>query len=249
MRLNQKTALITGGGTGIGKATAELFSREGARVAILGRRRQPLEMVANNIHRRGGEAIALPGDVRKASDCGRAVKKTLEKFGTIDILVNNAGVFSETDPRKTSEKDWDKIIGINLKGSYLMTQQSITVMLKRGKGSIVNISSILGLIAMPGTFVYNASKGGMIALTRSIAIDYAREGIRCNCVCPGGVETPMLEKELKSPEGRKFLNEMHPMGRMGQPLDVAYAILYFASDESSWVTGAILPVDGGYTAH
>ena len=248
LRLKDKVAIITGGGTGIGEATALLFAEEGAKLVLMGRRKQPLDKVATQIKQKGRDALSVSGDVSRANDCQRVITSTMKNWGKIDILINNAAVYWETFPHNTPENEWDKILDINLKGTYLITKSVIPTMLSQKKGSIVNISSILGMIAMQGCFAYNTSKGGIIAFTRSVAIDYAKEGIRCNCICPGGVETPMLAKELKTRKGRKALNEMHPIGRMGQPIDVAYAILYFASDESSWVTGSVLAVDGGYTA-
>jgi len=248
MRLRDKVALITGSGSGIGEATARLFASEGASVVLTGRRGNALSKTADRIDIKGRNVSIIRGDVRKSKDCEKVVRETIRRFGRLDILVNNAGVFWETDLTKVRESEWDTIVDTNLKGCYLMSRYAVPVMLRQNSGSIVNISSILGVIAMPNSFAYNASKGGVVNLTRSIAIDYAKKGIRCNCVCPGGVDTPMLAHEIKTKEGRDFLNNMHPMGRMGKPEDVAYAALYFASDESSWVTGSILAVDGGYTA-
>lgn len=248
MRLKDKVAIITGGGTGIGEATARLFTQQGAKVIIMGRRKDLLEKTAREIGERGGEITAIPGDVRKSSDCTAVVKETLNKYGKLDILVNNAGIARWGNALESTEELWDTVLDTNLKGLFFMTQSALAEMKKKKRGVIVNISSILGLIAMPDSAAYNASKGGVVMFTKSVAIEYAREGIRCNCICPGGVDTDMLREDTGTEEGRRAMNEMHPMGRMGEPIDIANAILFLASEESSWITGTVLPVDGGYTA-
>lgn len=253
MRLKDKIAIITGAGTGIGRACAELFAAEGARVALAGRRRERIDQVAAAIRSRGGQALAVEADISRAGDVGRLVEKTLGEFGGIHILVNSAGVLFIGTAEETSEGDWDSVLDINLKGTFLVSRAVLPAMRRAGGGSIVNISSILGLVGMKNRAAYAASKGGVTLLTKAMALDHAGEGIRVNCICPAIVETELLTElwsRAPDPEAlRRARTEQLPLGRIGTPRDVAAMALFLASAESSWVTGGAFPVDGGYTAY
>jgi NAD(P)-dependent dehydrogenase (short-subunit alcohol dehydrogenase family) len=253
MRLKDRVALVTGGGTGIGGATALLFAREGAKVAVTGRRKGPLEETVSAIGAAGGKAIMVEGDVSKAGDATEMVKKTLDAFGRLDILVNNAGVnYRPGGTVGTDEDGWDVVMDINAKGIYLVSRAAVPEMRSGTGGSIINIASIFGLVGSVEAVAYCASKGAVVNMTRSMALDLAGKKIRVNCICPGVVDTPMarewIEKQGNTKAVAKELSALHPLGRMGEPEDIANACLFLASDEASWVTGAILPVDGGFTA-
>lgn len=253
MRLKDRVALVTGGGTGIGRATALLFAREGARVAVTGRRKGPLEETVSAVESAGGKAIMVKGDVSKAGDATEMVKKTLDAFGRLDVLVNNAGVnYRPSGTVETDEDGWDVVMNINVKGIYLVSRAAVPEMRSGIGGSIINIASVFGLVGSAEAVAYCASKGAVINMTRSMALDLAGKKIRVNCICPGVVDTPMarewIEKQDDAKAMAKELSALHPLGRMGEPEDIANACLFLASDEASWVTGAILPVDGGFTA-
>ncbi len=242
MKLANKVAIVTGGSRGIGKATAKLFAQEGANVVITAKNSTRLENSAKEL-----DVIGLAGDIRKNQDVENIVKKTLEKFGKIDILVNNAGIFPEIKPlHKISENEWNEVIDVNLNGQFRFTKSVIPHMMEKG-GCIINVSSDAGLKSFENfeADAYSASKAALILLTKAWAIEYARYKIRINCVCPGVVETDMTLPYLKTESDRAITVADHPIGRIGLPEDVANAILYFASENSSWVTGAILPIDGG----
>jgi NAD(P)-dependent dehydrogenase (short-subunit alcohol dehydrogenase family) len=246
MRLEGKVAIITGGSRGIGKATAKLFTQEGAGVTITAKDSTRLQDAAKEI----GNVFSVSGDIRNESDVQNVVKKTIEKFGKIDILVNNAGIFPQIKPlHKISEKEWNDVIDINLTGQFRFTKFVIPHMEKNG-GCIINVSSDAGLKAFENfeADAYTASKGALVLLTKAWAIEYAKYKIRVNCVCPGIVETDMTRPYLGSQSEREMAASEHPIGRIGTPEDVAKAILYFASDDSSWATGAVLPLDGGAAA-
>ncbi len=252
MRLKDKVALVTGGGTGIGRATALVFAKEGAKVAVTGRRKEPLEETVSEIESSGRQAIVVQGDVSVAKDAAEMVNKTVKAFGRLDILVNNAGVsYKPGGMVETDEDGWDVVMDINAKGVFLVSRYA-TPELEKTRGNIINIGSIFGLLGYPKVIAYCASKGAVVNLTRSMALDLAEKGIRVNCICPGVVETAMVRGWIErsdNPEAlTKELEADHPIGRLGQPEDIAYAHLYLASDEASWVTGAVLSVDGGYTA-
>src|SRR5712671_3162364 len=252
MRLKNKVALITGGTSGIGKAVAELFAREGAKVAITGRNESRGHAVTAGILESGGKAIFLRTDVRKADECKRAVDETLRSFERLDILFNNAGVFYPQNALECSEEEWDLQIDINLKGTFLMSKYALPPMMSQGRGVIINNSSGWGLVGGDRAVAYCASKGGVVLLTKAMAVDHGRQGIRVNCICPGDVDTPMLleDAKLRGLDWKTYLAgcENRPMGRIGTPDEIAKAVLFLASDDSSFMTGAALVVDGGGTA-
>jgi NAD(P)-dependent dehydrogenase (short-subunit alcohol dehydrogenase family) len=252
-RLKGKTALITGGGTGIGRAIALAFSREGASVVIAGRRRDKLQEVVTEISRQGGEALACECDVAQSRDAERTVREAVQRFGRLDILVNNAGALSVSTIETISEDDWDRLMSVNLKGPFLMSRAALPEFRKAGGGAIVNIGSILGLVAMKARAAYTASKGGVTMLTKAMALDHAHENIRVNCICPSIVETELVSKLFEAGSAGEELRRTRiaqiPIGRMGRPMDVADMAVFLASDESSWVTGVAIPLDGGLSAY
>ena len=251
MRLENKVAIVTGGGTGIGAAIAETFAREGARVAVTGRRKEVLAEVVDRIAAAGGHALALPGSVTDEADVQRAVQSTVATFGRVDVLVNNAGSALHAGPlHETPDAAWNEIIDVFLTSVFRFSRAVIPQMLRQGGGgAIVNIGSVLGLKASAGFPVhpYAAAKAGVAMLTRTIAMQYAKDHIRCNCVAPAITETPLTAPRLRDPAARRALESVHPLG-LGAPEDVARAVLYLASDEARWTTGVILPVDGGILA-
>lgn len=243
MRLKDKVAIITGAGSGIGRATAILFANEGASVVIATRSDNGKDTAAM-IKERGKNALFVKTGVSKEASVKAMVAKAVKAYGRVDILVNNAGVLKTGDVAQTDEKVWDEMIDINLKGMFLCSKHVIPFMRKHARGSIVNIASEAGTTGVPGLAVYGASKGGVINFTRAVAIDYARVGIRVNSVSPGPIDTPMLQRLGKV----ESFGKMTPLGRVGMPSEVAQVILFLASDESSYVTGANYAVDGGDTA-
>ncbi|MDH3257301.1 MAG: SDR family oxidoreductase [Nitrospinota bacterium] len=245
MRLKEKTAIITGGGTGIGLACARLFAQEGARVAIFGRRQDRLDQAQKEI---GDAALAVQGDITKEKDTARLVETTVKQLGQVDILINNAGIFGGGPIHETDDAVWDQTFNINMRGVFQLTRKVLPQMIAQGSGSIIHISSILGMIAVPQTAAYNASKGALNQFSKSIAVEYGAQGIRSNSLCPGMIETEMTE-ELRN--DKALMAEWikgYPLGRFGKPEEVAQACLFLASDESAFITGATLPIDGGYTA-
>ena len=252
MRLQGIAALITGGTSGIGEATAALFSREGAQVAIAGRNLERGQNLVREIEDAGGRAIFLQCDVRSAEHCRRAVENTLRAFGHLDVLFNNAGVYYPHTALECTEEEWDLQIDINLKGTFLMSKYALPAMIARGRGVIINNSSGWGIVGGDAAVAYCASKGGVVLLTKAMAIDHGRQGIRVNCICPGDVDTPMLPDDARR-RGLKWEDYLagaanRPMGRIGTPEEIAKAVLFLASDDSSFMTGAALVVDGGGTA-
>ncbi len=252
MRLPDKVALITGGTSGIGEATALLFSQEGARVAITGRSLERGQKLAGKIEAAGGQAIFLQSDVRSAEQCRRAVDETLKAFGRLDVLFNNAGIYYPHTALDCTEEEWDQQIDVNLKGTFLMSKYVLPAMIEQGGGVIINNSSGWGLVGGDAAVAYCASKGGVVLLTKAMAIDHGRQGIRVNCICPGDVDTPMLPEDARM-RGLKWQDYLagaanRPMGRVGTSDEIARAVLFLASDDSSFMTGAALVVDGGGTA-
>ncbi len=248
MRLNGKVALITGGGSGIGKASCLLFAREGAKVVVVDLRKETAEATAKEI---GSAARAFAADVSKAKDAEGMVRFAEEQFGRLDIVFNNAGVFHPDDDSvtNTSEEIWDMVIDINLKGVFLGCKYAVPALLRAGGGSIINTASFVAVMgAATPQIAYTASKGGVLAMTREIAVEFARKNIRANALCPGPVETPLLQELLSDPARRQRRLVHIPPGRFGKAEEMANAALFLASDESSFVNGSTFLVDGGITA-
>jgi len=252
MRLEGKVALITGGTSGIGSATAVRFAREGAKVALTGRNPERGADVVGAIEDFGGDAIFIRSDVRFATDCKNAVDRTLERFGKIDILFNNAGVFHPKTIPECTEEEWDETIDSSLKGAFLMSKYTLPSMIAQGSGSIIHTSSGWGILGGNEAASYCAAKGGLIVMAKAMAIDHGPQGIRVNCVCPGDVLTPMLHDDAAK-RGMTWDDyaagaARRPLGRIGTVNEIADAVLFLASDESSFVTGDALVVDGGGVA-
>ena len=249
MRLKGKVALISGGAKGQGKVEAQLFSKEGAKV-ILGDILDDLgQEVAKDIQDTGGEATYVHLDVTNETDWKSSIEIVLKKYGRLDILVNNAGILIRKGIEDTTSEDWSRIMAINAKGAFLGIKSAIPVMRQSGGGSIINISSTAGLVASPrGSASYTATKGAVRLLTKSTAIQYAKENIRCNSVHPGPIDTDMIQDSITDPTKLTERMERLPMGRFGTAEEVAFGVLYLASDESSFVTGSELVIDGGHTA-
>lgn len=252
MRLANQVALITGGTSGIGQATALLFAREGARVSVTGRDESRGREVVQGIEQAGGEALFTAGDVRVAADCERVVQSTLEAFGRVDLLFNNAGVYYPSTILGCSEEEWDTTIDVNLKGTFLMSRVVLPSMIEQGSGVIINNSSGWGVAGGAKAASYCAAKGGVVLLTKAMAIDHGSQGIRVNCICPGDVDTPMLVEDARQ-QGMTWEDYLEqasdrPLERIGKPEEIASAALFLASDDSSFMTGATLVVDGGGTA-
>jgi NAD(P)-dependent dehydrogenase (short-subunit alcohol dehydrogenase family) len=254
MRLEGKVALITGGARGMGAAEAKIFSREGAKVVIADVLDADGRQTEAEINETGGDAIFVALDVTKQSDWDAAISRTIEQFGKLDVIVNNAGIVSRVSIEETTVEEWDRIMDINAKGVFLGTKAAITQMKSQGTGgSIINISSISGNVGQEGVAAaYNASKGAVRIFSKSAAIQYAEDGIRVNTIHPGPIQTPMTRAGWEGAEtfgeNDYVATDNAPMGRYGKPEEVAYGALYLASDESSYVTGAELVIDGGYTA-
>jgi NAD(P)-dependent dehydrogenase (short-subunit alcohol dehydrogenase family) len=247
--LTGKRGLITGGASGIGRATALLFAREGAAVAVVDLDEVGGRAVVREIVNNGGQAIFVRCDVSQAIDCQRAVQETVDELGGLDILFNNAGIIRRATVIDTTEEEWDRVMAVNVKSVFLLSKYAIPVMVKAGGGVIINTASGWGLVGGRRAVSYCASKGAVVNMTRAMALDHGQQNIRVNCICPGDTDTPMLRDEarqLGEPDDR-FLAEaaQRPLQRIGRPEDIAQAALYLASDASSFVTGAALVVDGG----
>ncbi len=253
MRLQGKRALITGGGSGIGRATAERFVQEGARVMVSGRRRAELEETVRLCEKAGGVAASVTGDVSRPEDAERMVKATVAAFGGIDVLVNNAGILvRNATVTSVAIDDWRRVIDVDLNGVFLVSRFALLEMVPAGRGgAIVHVSSVAGMLGDPKLAPYNAAKGGVNILTKNMALDYAPHGIRVNAVCPGRVATPMPMSRLKPGDDWEAIlaqwGKNIPLGRVGRPEDIAAAVLFLASAEASWITGTTLVVDGGAT--
>jgi NAD(P)-dependent dehydrogenase (short-subunit alcohol dehydrogenase family) len=253
-RLTGKTALITGAGSGIGRATAMRFAEEGAAVAVVNLRADAAEETADKITADGGRAVAVAADVTEAAAIERAVAMAVEVFGRLDVLYNNAGVDSTGSVADADEADWDRCFAVNVKGTFLASRAAVPHLERDGGGSIVNQGSVAALVGVPGFAAYCAAKGAVVALTRSMAVDLAPRGIRVNVICPGTVYTPLMEPLLRRrgdgdlEAGLAKTIAKYPIGRLGTPEEIAEAALWLASPESSFATGTVLTVDGGMTA-
>ena len=258
-RLKDKVALVTGGGSGIGRAIAIVFAREGGKIAVSGRTRATLEDTVTRITGEGGEAVCIQGDVSKASDAENMVRQTVVRYGKLDVLVNNAGVRGSIRTiEDLTEEEWQRTFDVDAKGSWLCSKFAVPEMRKAGGGSIIMISSISAHIGQTKQGCYNAAKAAQELLMKCMALDFAPDNIRVNSICPAWVLTEMNREQLvqmKAEPTKKFppgftyddVVRLHPIGRIGTPEDVAWAAVYLASDESSWVTGSSLMVDGGFT--
>jgi NAD(P)-dependent dehydrogenase (short-subunit alcohol dehydrogenase family) len=248
-RLKNKTAVVTGAGSGIGRACALALAREGAKVALVGRRKKLLEELACEI---GDSAVAIVADVSKHEDISRVVKQTVEHFGGLNVLLNNAGVMHVGTAEQVTETQWDEMFNVNVRGVWLLSRAVLPHMRKAGGGSIINTASVLGINGVRNRAAYAASKGAVVLLTKCMAVDHGADKIRVNAICPSFVETELTASVIRDapdPDAvRAARVAVHPIGRLGQPEDIAGLAVYLASDESSWVTGAAFPVDGGYLA-
>jgi 3(or 17)beta-hydroxysteroid dehydrogenase len=254
-RVKDKVAIVTGAATGIGCATAQLLAQEGAKVVVTTDANiTGAEETVANIKSIGGEAIFIQQDITVEADWKKVIDKTLNTYGRLDILVNNAGIMIAKEIENTTLDDWQRVMKINLDGVFLGTKFAIGAMKKSGGGSIINMSSVLGLVGnFDHTSAYSASKGGIRLFTKAAAVECSKSGlnynIRVNSIHPGVIETPMAAPVFTNKEFRKAMENDHPIGRLGNPMDVAYGVLYLASDESSFITGTELVIDGGWTAH
>lgn len=252
MRLKDKVAIITGSAGGMGQAAAELFASEGASIVLTDVASNAGEETARKIRDAGGKAIFVTANVAKEEDVKNMVGTAIDAFGRVDVLYNNAGIMPSDDGGVTdiTEELWDRVMNVNLKSAFLCTKYTVPHMISQGKGSIINVASF---VAFMGCTVpqdaYTASKGGMIALTKSFAVQYGRHGIRCNAICPGPIETSMLRNLWTSEEARNLRLDRIPLGRFGEAKDIIYMALHLASDESSWTTGAWLVIDGGISSN
>ena len=248
--LNGKVAVVTGGTSGIGRETAILFAKAGAKVVVAGRREAKGEETVEKIRGEGAEALFVQTDVSKASDVQALIEKTAVEYGHVDIAFNNAGIEGPFGPIiRQSEEDFDRTISVNLKGVWLCLKYEIRQMLKQATGgAIVNMASVLGLVGSSGVSAYSASKHGVIGLTKTAALENAKAGIRVNAVCPGFVETPMSDRTLRVPAARKYALSCHPIGRLGNSMEIAQAVLWMCSEDASFMTGESLVLDGGFLA-
>src|SRR5579872_4064547 len=251
MRLQDKVAIITGAGSGIGREAALIFAREGARVVVADMNADAGGQTVADIGEAGGEAIFISVNVAQATSVAALVHETEERFGRLDIIFNNAGIFPDADGSvlDTTEEVWDLVMNVNLKGVFLGCKYAIPAMQRAGGGSIINVASFVALVgAATPQIAYTASKGGVLSMTREIAVEFARRNIRANALCPGPVDTPLLQSILSDPVKRERRVVHIPMGRFARPREIAQAALFLASDEASYVNGATFTVDGGITA-
>jgi len=250
MRMRGKVCLVTGGGSGIGRATALRMASEGAEaIVVAGRREAEIKDTAAACRELGADAIAIQTDITQEDDVERLVRTAVERCGRLDVAFNNAGIGGSGFPLAEEEEiAFDEIVSINLKGVFLSMKHEIPAMAKNGGGAIVNTASVAGLIGEPGISSYSASKHGVVGLTRTAALDHISQGVRINAICPGATRTPLLEKWFQDPKVEEFVMARHPIGRIGDPLEVARVAVFLASDEASFVVGQAWAVDGGLTA-
>lgn len=249
MRLAHKIALVTGAGSGIGRAIAHRFAAEGAQLALSDIAETGLRETAALVEEAGSQAIIVMGDVAVPADADRMVDAAVARWGRLDITVNNAGITGSrqaTLAHLTPDQEWERVLAVNLSGVFWVARAAVRQMLAQNGGTIINIASVAGLVPFPARAAYNASKGGVVALTRALALDYAPNHIRVNAICPGMIETAMTRWRLNIPELRQQVLDMTPWGRIGRPEDIAAAAVYLASDEADFVTGHLLVVDGGW---
>jgi NAD(P)-dependent dehydrogenase (short-subunit alcohol dehydrogenase family) len=248
-RLKDKIGVITGAGSGIGRACALAMAKEGAQVALVGRRKDPLENVAREI---GDSAFAISADLTQTNEIDVVLEQTVNRFGRLDFLLNNAGVLHVGTVEQITEEQWDHTFNLNVRSVWLLSRAALPHLRKAGGGSIINMASVLGMVGARNRAAYAPSKGAVVQLTKSMAIDHGHENIRVNAICPSFVETELtaqLMEQVTDPAGfRREKTAAHPIGRLGRPEDIAGLAVYLAGDESSWVTGAVWPVDGGYVA-
>lgn len=254
-RFEGKVVVITGAASGQGRAAALLFAGEGARVVVSDVNGEGAEKVALDIEGSGGEAVAVATDVSREAEVEAMIGAATEAYGRLDVLFNNAGVgysaadrFTMASVVHTPEEDWDAVLAINLKGVAMGCKHAIPLMERQGGGAIVNNASINALVGLSGADAYTAAKGGIVALTRVLAVDWGPKGIRVNCICPGGVDTPMIAPAIADEAVASFMRESTPLGRLARPEETARVALFLASDEASYLNGAVVPVDGGWTA-
>lgn len=252
MRFQDAVAVVTGSAVGIGQATLVAFAREGARVVLVDKDMERAQPVVDQLHQEGHEVLPIRVDVANEDDVRTMIDQVTQQWHRLDILVNNAGIYLQGDVTQTSLEDWERIMRVNVTGAFLCSKYTVPPMRAQQRGVIINVASEAGLVGIKGQVVYNVSKGAMIALTRSCAVDLAAHGIRVNSVCPGTTETPLVKDAVQRAsdpvEARRQLEVCRPANRLGTPEEIASAILYLASDEAAYATGAILSVDGGYTA-
>lgn len=250
-KLVGKVALVTGGGGGIGRATCLAFAREGAQVAVVDVNGPAAEQVARDVVAAGGEAIAIATDVSRSDQVAAMVAQVVARFGRLDVAFNNAGIEIEHEPlARTSEEDFDRLLSVNVKGVWLCMKYEIEQMLKQGDGgAIINTSSIGGLVAAPRQPIYGATKHAVLGMTKAAAVEYGRKGIRINAVCPGIIRTEMTERALaREPKRQAFIDQAHPIGRLGEAEDIARSVVFLSSEDAAFVVGHSLAVDGGFTA-
>jgi NAD(P)-dependent dehydrogenase (short-subunit alcohol dehydrogenase family) len=248
MLLPEKVAIVTGAGSGIGRASALRFAAEGASVVAADIRGPKVDETVEMIRREGGTAVACQADVAKGADVERMVAFAVESFGGLHALFNNAGTIRPGTAVSLSEQDWDLVMAVNVRSVFLGAKYAVPVMAAGGGGTIVSTASVSGMRGDPGSVVYSASKAAVINLTRSLAVDHARQNIRVNCICPGAIDTPPVGRMLSDPAARARSERAHPLGRIGQPEEIAAAAVWLSSAESSFVTGQAIVVDGGLTA-
>ncbi len=251
-RLEGKVALITGGASGQGRIAATMFAQEGAKIALSDMQEEGGMQTQHMVTENGGEALFVPADVSSEASAKNMVEAALQRYGRLDILYNNAGIVGkgrDTDVANLEFDAWNQIIQVNLSGIFLGSKYAVPALIEAGGGSIINTASVAGMIGSPNSgHAYAASKGGVIALTRAMAVKYAPNNIRVNAICPGTIYTPMTDHLLDDQASLQVIEAQHPLGYLGKAEDIVYMALYLASDESSWVTGGVFPVDGGRTA-
>lgn len=250
MKLKDKVAIITGSSKGIGQGCARVFAREGAAIVIVSRTEGPGLAMVKEIQDKGGRAIYVQTDVSQSEQVQNMIKRTIEEFRRLDILINNAGYHISKNIEETSEEEWDFIINTNLKSVFLCSKYAIPC-LRKTKGCIINMSSMVGLVGQSNAGAYSATKGGIIAMTKGMALDFAKDGIRVNCICPGWIKTPLVDdwfsQQPDEQKAREYINSVHPLGRIGTIEECGRAALFLATEDSSFMTGSILTVDGGVT--